>query len=322
MAGFLRLCKFGRSGNEGGNESGSVLVEALLWAQLNLRLIVSADSNDFMLWGVALPGNCLSSFEIDYLASLPDSIPSVEWVWQEMDRVWKGFRLDNRVSLSGQDIDRFYSHPVWLMNGVFTEVDSISAGHRAAIADCLHSFDSKQIADYGGGFGALAREITETIPDSVVTIIEPYPSPVGLERLKAFHRIKFSSSLDANRYDAVTLQDVLEHIEDPVGMAYAAACALREDGIVIFANSFFPVIQCHLPSTFHLRHTFRRVVEAMGLEFVGYVSGAEHAQIFRRQGSVSLDPGRRVERISRFVGPALNVAYGTMVRIRNLVIGK
>ena len=280
------------------------------------------DSNKVVLWGVELPRDCLSSFEIDYLASLPDSVPTVDWVWQEMDRVWNGFGLDNRAALAGQDIGKFYRHPVWLMNGVFTQADPTSAGHRAAISRCLDSFGLKRIADYGGGFGVLAREIRETIPDSVVTIIEPYPSRVGIERLKTVQGVGFAADFEADGYNAIILQDVLEHVEDPIGIAYAAARALRQDGIVIFANSFYPVIQCHLPSTFHLRHTFRLIAEAMGLEFVGVVSGAEHAQIFRRRGPVALGRARRGESVSRVVGPVLNLVHGPLVRFKHLLIGK
>jgi len=91
---------------------------------------------------------------------------------------------------------------------------------------------------------------------------------------------------------------------------------VHEGGIVVFANCFYPVIHCHLPSTFHLRHTFPIVMNALGLRYVGRVDGASHAQVFERTGRLDLGRARRAERISRILGPVLNLAYDTMSRVK------
>ena len=101
-------------------------------------------------------------------------------------------------------------------------------------------------------------------------------------------------------------RDVLEHVEEPILLANKIASAVRKGGIVIFANCFHPVIQCHLPSTFHLRYTFPWVMKALGLRYVGTVEGAEHAQVFRVDGPLDLENARKAERVSRLIGPLVN----------------
>jgi hypothetical protein len=60
----------------------------------------------------------------------------------------------------------------------------------------------------------------------------------------------------------------IEHIEDPIGVALRMIEATRFDRHLIFANCFYPVIKCHLPGTFYLRHTFCIVMKAAGLDYV------------------------------------------------------
>lgn len=274
---------------------------------------------DISIWGHSVPQAWLTQGEAAYLTGLPQSLPAVEWVWAEMDRVWDQVGLDSRRPLAGQAIGEFYRHPVWLMNGIFTALDPVSAAHREAIARYLDGKGARLVADYGGGFGELARAITRAVPDAEVSIIEPYPSRVGLERIQNEPRIKFVSDLSTGRYDAIVAQDVLEHVTDPVGLAGEIAGAVREGGVVVFANCFYPVIECHLPSTFHLRQTFPMVMKALGMRYLGRVDGALHAQVFERTGRLDLSRARRTERISRILGPLLNVAREAMSRTKRLV---
>jgi 2-polyprenyl-6-hydroxyphenyl methylase/3-demethylubiquinone-9 3-methyltransferase len=274
---------------------------------------------DISIWGHAVPRAWLTQNEADYLMSLPQSLPTVEWVWAEMDRVWDQIGLDNSRPLTGQAIGEFYRHPVWLMNGIFTSLDPVSAAHREAIARYLDKKGERLVADYGGGFGELARAITRVVPGAEVSIIEPYPSRVGLERIQDEPRIKFVSDLSSGPYDAIVAQDVLEHVTDPVGLAGEIAGTVREGGIVVFANCFYPFIECHLPSTFHLRQTFPVVMKALGMRYLGRVDGASHAQVFERTGRLDLRRARRAERISRILGPLLNAAREAMSRTKRLV---
>src|ERR1035438_4086815 len=227
------------------------------------------------VWGFEIPDAGLSPQEIEYLRTMPRELPTIEWFWKEMDRVWCDLHLNNRLSLSAQPIGEFYMHPVWLINGIFAALDPASSRHRRAIAAWLDQRGAKRIADYGGGFGELACAIVRVISDASISIIEPYPSKAGLERIRQEPRIRIVPDLSEHDYDAIIAQDVLEHVEDPISLAHLLASSVRDGGHVIFANCFLPVMKCHLPSNFHLRHTFRWVMKAMGLRYIGRVAGAD-----------------------------------------------
>lgn len=273
------------------------------------------------IWGINIPEEVLDSDSREYLRSLPAALPAVEWVWQEMDRVWIELGLRNALPLSLNQIGEFYSSPVWVMNGLFTMMDPISATHRKSIAAYLASFECSAVADYGGGFGMLAREIAQQNTGASVSIVEPYPCPLAKNLLIESSRIEFIPELSKSlHYDAVAAQDVLEHVEDPIGLAFELGNSVRFGGLIIFANCFYPVIKCHLPHTFYLRHTFRYVVQALGLQFLGRVPGAEHALAFRRVGKMDINAGRRAELLFRVIGPILNVVHPIIARLKHLLL--
>lgn len=77
-----------------------------------------------------------------------------------MDLVWEDLGCDNK-HLNWEKISKFYSHPVWLLNGLFIEQHTVSMKHRHAISDWIIAKNFKKILDYGGGFGTLARLIAQ-----------------------------------------------------------------------------------------------------------------------------------------------------------------
>ena len=105
------------------------------------------------IWGLDIPELVLLHSEKQYLESLPKSLPTMNWVCEELDRVWDEYNLDNSKPLVSQAIGSYYSHPVWLMNGIFSARDITSVLHRQAIAKYLQSLHVSMVADYGGGFG-------------------------------------------------------------------------------------------------------------------------------------------------------------------------
>jgi len=279
-----------------------------------------ASTQEIVIWGVSLPTVALQQADINYLEKVASlERPPIEWIWQEMDRAWNTLGLENRRALQGQAIGEFYSHPVWVVNGVFSAVDPVSVQHRDSIAEFVSRIGVKRAADYGGGFGELALRLHAVAPKIQIDIVEPYPSKLGMLRVAGKAGIQFVNELDG-QYDCVIAQDVLEHVEDPIRLACEIAAAVREGGVVIFANCFYPVIQCHLPSAFHLRHTFPMVMRAHGLRYLGRVEGASHAQVFERTGRLDIVCARRAEHISRLLGSALNLARAAMVRLKRLVV--
>ena len=276
---------------------------------------------DILIWGYSVPRAWLSQAEADYLVALPQDSPKPEWFWNEIDRVWDNLKLDNKKSLRGQPIGDFYSHPVWVANGVFSSVDPVSAQHREFIAVYVSRIEVKRVADYGGGFGELALRLRAVAPDIRIDIVEPYPSKLGMLRVDDNAGIQFVKEFDG-LYDCVIAQDVLEHVEQPLELAEKMVQATKPGGYLIFANCFSPVIKCHLPSAFYLRHTFTWVVRGMGLKFVGRVGGANHALVFQRVGGVDKNRVKRLAAIAKFVGPFLNTSYSLLGAIKRKVTSK
>ena len=262
-------------------------------------------ADHLVVWGFPVPSAALSRDEQEYLRDLPDELPPVEWLWSEMDRVWHSMDLDNTAPFAGQPIDDFYRHPVWVANGIFTAIDPDSVRHRRAIADYCRDRGARHVADYGGGFGELARVLTDIDSLVQVDIVEPYPSRVGLERLADRPRVKYVSSLLPNRYDVVIAQDVLEHVEEPLVLAADLAEAVVPGGVVIYANAFEPMIECHLPANFYLRRTFPLAMRMLGLTTRGHVQGAEHALVFEVGPSIRRDRIQLAERLAKSVDATL-----------------
>jgi 2-polyprenyl-6-hydroxyphenyl methylase/3-demethylubiquinone-9 3-methyltransferase len=277
--------------------------------------------SDLELWGVTLRGAALNASERDYLLPLPPALPDVGWLWAEMDRIWAELGLDEHAPLGPQPVGAFYGHPVWIANGVFTAADPTSLSVRGHIADavaaCLARAGASRaprVCDFGGGFGELARALAGRLSGGSVDVVEPFPSRAALARLAAVPGVRVVDT-PAGVYDAATAQDVLEHVEDPVAVAFRIAEAVRQGGFVVFANCFEPVIRCHLPRTFHLRHTFVGIMRAMGLRHIGRLPGARDVVLFERVGPLDLEAARRIERRSRMVGPAVNGVLRTLSRL-------
>jgi 2-polyprenyl-3-methyl-5-hydroxy-6-metoxy-1,4-benzoquinol methylase len=206
-----------------------------------------------------------------------------EVLLNEIDRVWHELELDNSRRLSEQQekVAAFYSHEVWILNGLFSEHDPVSRGHRKAIAELIANLPVLRVADYGGGSGALARFIVERKSTAYIDIIEPFPAQIFKIKAANFRNVNFVSEL-SQQYDLLVAQDVLEHVDDPIDLALKLIESVKINGYLIFANRFYPDISCHLPSTFYLRHQFKRVMKFAGLEFLTVVPGAKHALVFKK----------------------------------------
>jgi len=274
---------------------------------------------EIMLWGERLPVEALPLADIEYLVNIAKmERPAVEWIWQEMDRVWDALALDNASALSGQAIGDFYSHPVWVVNGVFSATDPDSVRHRDSIASCVGRLGVRRVADYGGGFGELAKKLSAVMPQAQIEIVEPYPSKLGMLRVEGMAGIKFVKSFDG-QYDCVIAQDVLEHVEQPLALTEQMVQATRLGGHLIFANCFFPAIKCHLPTTFYLRHTFAWVVKGMGLKCVGRVVGADHALVFEKVGTSDKAKTAFLNTVAKVAGPLLNTMGPVLGAIRRRI---
>ena len=234
--------------------------------------------------------------------------PHLEDMWQLMDNVWDEIGCNNEDP-DWDKVSKFYAHPVWLLNGIFIEQDNLSMQHRNAISDWIVKNNFKNVLDYGGGFGTLAQSITKKDSNISVDIYEPYPTEYALLRAKDYSNIHFISNID-EKYDCLVSTDVLEHVLDPLKLFSEMIVNVKVDGYLIIANNFYPVIKCHLPSTFHFRYTFRIFAHIMGLHAVGPCEGS-HATIYQKKKDIVFDWQRirKYEQISGMMYPILNYVH-------------
>jgi 2-polyprenyl-3-methyl-5-hydroxy-6-metoxy-1,4-benzoquinol methylase len=208
------------------------------------------------------------------------SDPSLEQLWSLMDQAWDMYGCNYQHPDSDR-LASFYRDSVWLLNGMFIEQHDESMSHRQAITAAVVSLLPERVLDFGGGFGTLARLLATALPNTEVTICEPYPPRHGIESCKPFANIRFIPKLTTQSVDVLVSTDVLEHVPDPLSLLAAMVDAVRPGGHLLIANCFYPVIACHLPCTFHLRYSFNDFCRALGLEVLGPCVGS-HATIYRR----------------------------------------
>lgn len=149
----------------------------------------------------------------------PNLKDDLKQIWYLMDKVWDDMGCDNQ-NLDWEKIGHYYSHPVWLLNGLFIEQHELSMQIRENIAQYIQNQGFKKICDYGGGFGTLARAIAKKCPNSQIYIYEPHPSHYGLECIKEYSNITFINDLKIQTYDCIIATDVLEHVENPIHTLY------------------------------------------------------------------------------------------------------
>ncbi len=223
------------------------------------------------------------------LSSYPNNSPSLEQIWQMMDDVWDRLGCDN-TKLDREKISAFYNHPVWILNGLFIEQHDLSMQNRQSISNWinLNSKKIKYVVDYGGGMGTLAKIIAESNQNISIDIYESYPSQVAVKRLEKYPNIKFVDELKKCKYDCLVSTDVLEHVAEPLNLFAQMINSVRLGGYLIIANCFYPVMKCHLPSTFHLRYTFKIFAKLMGLKLIGSCQGS-HATLYLKEQEKSLN---------------------------------
>lgn len=236
-------------------------------------------------------------------------------LWRLMDAVWAELGLDERRPDPAL-LQAFYRHPIWALNGMFTEQDPQSRGHRAALVAWLQRLAPARVLDYGGGYGVLARMAAAALPASTVELYDPFPSTAASARAAAHPNLRIVPS-PGHGYDAVLCLDVLEHVPDPLEPLAAMARALRPGGYLAIANNFYPLIRCHLPGTFHLRYSFPLFAGLLGLQREGRIPAAL-ADIYRKTGDrpPPWPALRALELASRAAYPLLLLAHRAYRRAR------
>jgi hypothetical protein len=250
-------------------------------SSLNSYYVNIQDDSPDKLWIEA----CLKRF---------NGYPNLEQLWKLVDEVWIEFGCDK--DLSEANLSAFYSHPVWLLNGLFMEQDQASLNNRRCFVDYVVSHSPARVADIGGGFGALARMIGKACPNAQIEIIEPYPHPEAIRRAEEVTNVNYCPQLTGD-YDLLIATDVFEHVPDPIALVQATAKHLKLNGTYLIANCFYPVVLCHLPETFHFRYSWNEILAALGLKPSRHVA---YGQVFTKEVSEgSVERARLLEKRSQ-----------------------
>lgn len=252
----------------------------------------------------------LTESEHASIASLLTDIgsdPSLTQLWGLMNEAWERHGCSNSQP-DPEALANFYNDPVWLLNGIFSEQDSESIMHRESIANQVTSLRPRIVADFGGGFGTLARLLATKLSQSKIVICEPYPPQHGIESCQNYPNIQFKDKLDKESVDVLVSTDVLEHVADPIALLSTMVQSVKLDGHLLIATCFEPVIKCHLPCTFHLRYSFNTFCNLLGLEVIGPCRGS-HAIIYKRSSLQEVDwkKLREVEKRSKQLLPLRNL---------------
>jgi SAM-dependent methyltransferase len=245
--------------------------------------------------------------------------PELEDMWDLMDKVWDEIGCDNKI-IDPEKLQRFYQHPIWTLNGLFIEQHSLSMQHRSAISGWIVQHNINRLLDYGGGFGTFSRLLAEKDSHILIDIYEPYPMNYSIARASGYTNIHFVNSINS-LYDCIVSIDVLEHVSDPLTIFSQMSKSVKKNGYLIIANNFWPVIKCHLPSTFHLRYTFDTFARLMGLELLGPCEGS-HAHIYQKRKDVPFNwyRIRMYEQVSRILFPFLNILHVFYRRVKKFVL--
>ena len=238
----------------------------------------------------------LTPNEIRYLKqALSGDRPLVlERVWSLMDDAWEECHCTQDVI--DEHVAQFYAHPVWLLNGLFVEQDAQSLVFRRHFSAFVASLKPERVADFGGGYGTLARMVGAACPEAEIHIVEPHPHPSAVSLAKNTSNVRYVDEL-TGQYDVLIATDVFEHVPDPLALVEKTSVFLRMGGTYLVANCFWPVIRCHLPATFHFRWSWNVAMVAMNLQPGEVVS---YGRAYMRTGQIAAATARRIEKRSRF----------------------
>lgn len=253
----------------------------------------------------------LSKHEQDYLSRIAleyGGFPKLQQIWELMDEPWCDLKCDS--SCVDHRISQYYTHPVWLLNGLFIEQHTQSIQNRRVFTDWVAAQSPRRVADYGGGFGGLAQMIGKACPDASVEVIEPHPHPLAINRARQTPNVSYQPKL-TGRYDILIATDVFEHVPDPLKLVAETAESLKPGGGYLIANCFYPVILCHLPQTFHFRYSWDQALVAFGLKPSETVS---YGRSYIRHDVLDLRAARKIEELSLKIWPLLKPLPGRLAR--------
>ena len=115
----------------------------------------------------------------------------------------------------------------------------MSISNREVFTKWVYDKKPKRVADYGGGFGSLARMIAKSCVDTEVEVIEPHPHDLAFEKAKCYKNLNYKKKLEGE-YDIIIATDVFEHVQDPLGLAAETSKFLKKNGYYIIEDYKHP----------------------------------------------------------------------------------
>ena len=150
----------------------------------------------------------------------------------------------------------------------------------------------------------MGRFIAENCKNSEIHIIEPHPTNYAKNLASTYKNLKFIDALDGD-YDVIVATDVFEHLEDPLTVVEYISKHLNNQGYMLAANCFYPVIKCHLPKTFHFRYGWKPIMKLQGFS---YVEKILYGEAYQKIEFVPISKKTRIaEYISKFSYPMIEM---------------
>lgn len=240
--------------------------------------------------------------------------PNLQQMWRLMDDAWRSLECDSCIT--DHRVEAFYRHPVWLLNGLFIEQHTQSLDHRRTFTEWVVSQSPKRVADFGGGFGGLARRIGVALPETQVEIVDPHPHAAGIALAAETRNVRYVARL-SGEYDILIATDVFEHVPDPIGLTASTAQHLRIGGQYLIANCFAPVILCHLPQLFHLNYAWDSVMRTLGLAPGAAVA---YGRAYSRAGDLTEVSARDTDACARKLHPWVSLLPRGRTRVGRLLM--
>jgi len=249
----------------------------------------------------------LSNKEVDFLSPYLGGNKNLSFsdLVKCLDSAWTETNCDK--SLSDTNLTKFYSHPVWILNGIFSESDDESVRNRNLISELVLKMRPVKVADFGGGFGAFARILAKKNPQLIIHVIEPHPNNLALSLSRPYKNLRYCHQFEG-LYDFMIAMDVFEHLKSPLLEVERAARSLRDEGYFFIANNFSPVIRCHLASNFHYKYSWDRLMALMNLREVS-TSGHEipYGKLYQKLANVDSSKANAMNYLSRILYPVLEI---------------
>jgi len=115
----------------------------------------------------------------------------LEDMWNILDIVWDEIGCNSKI-LDKTKISKFYSHPVWVLNGIFIDNHKDSLNNRYIISNYIKRNNNiSKILDFGGGWGTLARIIANDNPQKDIDIYDEYPNKYAIEKCLKYKNVNF-----------------------------------------------------------------------------------------------------------------------------------